>query len=112
MTFGLCQLDHRGRISDGQLMATLGWEPGQRVRFTVAHGVIVVAADDEHGAQTVGRRRALRLPSRIRLAAGIQGQERVLLAALVVAQRLIVHPIALLDRWAAPVHTAVVEGEL
>ena len=109
--FGMCALDDKGRISDVRVMAALGWEPWQRVAFSVAHGVIVVDAD-EAGGQAVCGRGCLRLPAGMRRAVAIGLRERVLLAALIEPRRLVVHPMVHLDRWSMPVHTAVLGGEL
>jgi hypothetical protein len=109
--FGMCAVDDKGRISDVRVMAALGWEPGQRVTFTVAHGVIVVVADDA-GGQAVCGRGCLRLPAGMRRAVAIGRRERVLLAALTGPGRLVVHSMVHLDRWSMPVHTAVLGGEL
>lgn len=108
--FGMCALDDKGRISDARVMAALGWEFGQRVTFTAAHGVIVVDADDA-GGQAVCGRGCLRLPVGLRRAVGIGLKERVLLAALLEPRRLVVHPMVQLDRWSLPVHVAVLGGE-
>jgi hypothetical protein len=109
VVFGMCAVDDKGRISDVRVIAALGWSPGQRVRFTVVHGVIVVVADDA-GGQSVCGRGCLRLPAGMRRAVAIGRGERVLLAALVDAGRLVVHPLVHLDGWSLPVHTAVLGG--
>ncbi|MBO3736558.1 hypothetical protein [Actinoplanes flavus] len=110
VVFGMCAVDSKGRISDTRAMATLGWEAGLRVSFTVAHKVIVINADDA-GGQGVCGRHCLRLPSSMRRAVGIGVKERVLLAAIPDPGLLVVHPLVQLDRWSAAVHTAVLGGE-
>ncbi|MEU4565003.1 AbrB/MazE/SpoVT family DNA-binding domain-containing protein [Actinoplanes sp. NPDC023936] len=105
----MCAIEGKGRISDAKVMAALGWQPGLRVTFAVAHGVIVIGADDA-GGQAICGRGCLRLPAGLRRAAGIGVAERVLLAGLPEPGRLIVHPLGQLDRWSAAVHVAVLGG--
>jgi hypothetical protein len=109
VVFGMCALDDKGRISDSRVVAALGWEPGLRVSFSVALGVVVVVADDD-GGQAVCGRGCLRVPVGLRRAVGIGRRERVLLAALTGPGRLIVHPVVQLDCWSLPVHAAIVGG--
>lgn len=110
VVFGMCAVDDKGRISDVRVMAALGWAPGQRVTFSFVHGVIVVVADDA-GGQSVCGRGCLRLPTGMRRAVAIGRGERVLLAALIDAGRLVVHPLVHLDGWSVPVHSVVLGGD-
>ena len=48
-------------LSDARVMAALGWESGQRVTFTVEHGVIVIDADDAGGESRIGRSRQVHI---------------------------------------------------
>ncbi|GIE37091.1 hypothetical protein Ait01nite_101360 [Actinoplanes italicus] len=109
VVFGVCLTNRQGRIGDLAITAALGWAPGLRVGFTVTDGVIVVAADEE-GSRVLDHRCYLWLPTVVRRAIGVYQPARVLLAGLPSEQRLIIHPMVMLERLTAPVHAAIVGG--
>ncbi len=111
VVFGMAVLDRSGRIADKAIMACLDWKPGLRLEFTIREGLIVVAAD-EAGCRVLDERCHVLLPMRVRRACRIDGQQRVVLAALPGRQRLIVHPPAQLDQLTLAVHIAALGGEL
>jgi hypothetical protein len=109
VVFGVCLTNRQGRIGDLTITAALGWAPGLRVGFTVTDGVILVAPD-QTGSRVLDHRCYLWLPTAVRRAIGVYQPARVLLAGLPVEQRLIIHPMVMLERLTAPVHAAIVGG--
>jgi hypothetical protein len=97
-----------GPDRDLTVTAALGWKPGLRVGFTVTGGVIVVAAD-EADPRVLDHRCYLWLPVVVRRAiGGCTSRPGCCWRGLPSEQRLIIHPMVMLERLTAPVHAAIV----
>jgi hypothetical protein len=94
----------------GAITKALNWSPGLQVAFTVADGLIVVAADPT-GPRALDKRGRLFVPVTVLRSCGLRGDEFVLLAALPHRQRLILHPPGVLGQLTAAAHTAALGGE-
>ncbi|MEV0330545.1 hypothetical protein AB0H63_29430 [Micromonospora echinospora] len=108
--YGLATLDSRGRVADRTAMRALGWTPGRRLDIREHAGLIIVAADQQ-GVFAVTKEGHLRLPAVVRQWCGLAAGDRVFLAAVPEASRLVVHPPAALDGMIAQAHAAALGGD-
>jgi len=91
VVLGMATLDSSGRVHDRTILTALDWPPGQRLDITSLHDAIVVQATPA-GLHTIGARGDLTLPAAARALSGILANSRVVLAAFVDQDLLLVHP--------------------
>ena len=109
VVFGMSSIDCGGRITARTAMGSLGWSPGDRIRFSVRDGLIV-AMVDPLGHRDLGQHGVLLLPVEVRRACRLQAGDRILLAALPTQQRLILHPPATLATLTEALHDTATGG--
>jgi hypothetical protein len=103
------RIDGSGRVCERLVLRALGWQPGQRLAMDALHGLIVVAAVPD-GPCVVDGRGAVGLPAPLRRLCGIKPGPPVVLAAVVAAQVLIVHPPTMLTELVARHYTSLLGG--
>lgn len=106
--FAIACLNPSGQIRAGAVLSALGWNPGDRIAFSVRHGAIVVLPAG-HSRRTVGAGRSLVLPVAARRMCAIADRSSVLLVALPVAGLLVIHPIAAIARLLDRRHARILE---
>jgi hypothetical protein len=97
LVYGMGRVDSSGRIGDSQVMRALGWQAGERLTITAAHGV-VLASRDPAGLHVVGDSAHLTIPAAIRRRYGLAAGTRVLLAGNPDAQLLAACAMAVVDQ--------------
>ncbi|WP_327097181.1 AbrB/MazE/SpoVT family DNA-binding domain-containing protein [Nocardia vinacea] len=89
------------------MFRTLSWSPGTRVRIRLRAGFVVVTCPGEHAR--IDNQGSLHLPAAIRRALRIGAGQRVLLAAHLPSETLLVLPRPLIDELTAPLFTALTD---
>ncbi|MFD1044463.1 AbrB/MazE/SpoVT family DNA-binding domain-containing protein [Kibdelosporangium lantanae] len=90
----MATLDSRGRVADHLILTSLDWSPGTRLDI-----------------YAINKQSHLHLPAAVRHRCGLDTGNRVLLAALPAADRLVIHPPAALDITFGAVHAELLGGE-
>ena len=80
MVYGTGRIDESGRVADRAMIGAVGWQPGDRLTFTAAAGV-VVARRDPGGMVTMPAKPYLVIPAALRRRCGLHAGDHVLLAA-------------------------------
>lgn len=109
--YGLAAVDCRGRIADRAVITALGWLPGARLDIRESHGLLLVRPD-ERGVFSVTKQGHVRLAATVRHCCGLIPGDRVLLAADLRRDVLIVHPPSVLDDLLAVRHAELLGGGL
>jgi hypothetical protein len=107
--YGFCRMDSSGRVADRAMTAALGWQPGDRLTFTAAAGV-VTARRDPSGMVTMPAKPYLVIPAALRRRCGLQTGDHVLLAASPGQDTLAAYSFAVLDE-ALRAHATIPGGE-
>lgn len=94
--YGMAAMDDRGRITDRSVLRALGWIPGTPIRMEVDGGVAVITAGPD-GPSQITPPGHLRLPATVRHRLGLRPGNRMLLAAIPAAPRLLLYPPGTLD---------------
>ncbi|WP_327010731.1 hypothetical protein OHA72_27735 [Dactylosporangium sp. NBC_01737] len=84
-------LDPSGRISARLLLHLLGWPPGHRVTFDIAHGVITVTSAAA-GRHNIGATGLLAIPGAVRQLCHLTAGDVVVLLADPGRDLLLIHP--------------------
>jgi hypothetical protein len=99
VVYGIARLDASGRIADRAIMATLGWQPGDRLSLAAHTGIdLIEVRAAEHGLITLDSRAHLPVPAAARQRLRLQIGEQVLLAATPTLGVLTIHPLAMLHQ--------------
>lgn len=108
--YALSAVDKSGRVADRSIVRALGWLPGTRLDIREQLGIILArpAADAVH---CIDDRGYLHLPLAVRRWCHLTAGDRVLLAADRGTGVLVAHPLTVLDRLLASIHTAIAGGE-
>jgi hypothetical protein len=107
--YGFGSVDDRGRVAELVAPRAMGWTSGTRLGITVIGGLLVVRAQPD-GAIRLSTHGHLRLPAPVRRWCGLVPGDRVLLAADLAEDRLVVHTPAALERMIAQAHEALRSG--
>lgn len=94
--YRMAAVDHRGRLADRHITASLDWNAGTRLNIREHDGMLVVTADP-HDVFQPTKQGYLRLPADARLAAGVSCGDRVLLTAHLDRRTVTVFPPVALD---------------
>ncbi|MEV4513789.1 hypothetical protein AB0K00_33120 [Dactylosporangium sp. NPDC049525] len=99
------RLDPSGRVSARALLHLLGWPPGHRIQFDIAHGAIT-ATSNPTGRHTIGATGLLGVPAATRQLCHLAVGDLVVLLAHPGRDLLLIHPAhtvarLLVDRSAA-----------
>jgi hypothetical protein len=97
MVYGTGRMDESGRVADRAMIGAVGWQPGDRLTFTAAAGV-VVARRDPGGMVTMPAKPYLVIPAALRRRCGLQAGDHVLLAASPGQDTLTAYSLAVVDR--------------
>jgi hypothetical protein len=108
---GMAAVDCNGRLADAVVIPSLGWPVGTRLDIRVMGGLVLVTAD-AGAVFRVTRVGQVRLPASVRHWCGLVPGCRVLLVAEHAADRLVVHPPAVLQAMVAGFHASVLGGEV
>ena len=103
------RIDESGRVGDRAMTAMLGWQPGDRLTFTAAAGV-VIARRDPAGMGTMPAKPYLVIPAALRRRCGLRAGDHVLLAASSGQDTLTAYSFAVVDQ-ALRAHAQVPGGE-
>jgi bifunctional DNA-binding transcriptional regulator/antitoxin component of YhaV-PrlF toxin-antitoxin module len=98
-----------GRVADRAMTAVLGWQPGDRLTFTAAAGV-VIARRGPGGMVTMPARPYLVIPAALRRRCGLRPGDHVLVAASPGEDTLTAYSFAVVDQ-ALRAHAGVPGGE-
>ena len=109
VVYGTGRIDESGRVGDRAMTAVLGWQPGDRLTFTAAAGV-VIARRDPAGMVTMAARPYLVIPAALRRRCGLRAGDHVLLAASPGQDTLTAYSFAVVDQ-ALRAHAPVPGGE-
>ncbi|WP_157362087.1 hypothetical protein [Haloechinothrix halophila] len=97
MLYRIAALGERGRVAEQAVVRALGWEPGQRLQFSLVSNTAVAVHPDAAGMFTLARRGHIPLPVAARRWCHLQAGDRVLLAAAADRGVLIVYTARALD---------------
>ncbi|GIH16029.1 hypothetical protein [Rugosimonospora africana] len=106
---GLARPDHSGRVTERGLLRALRWSPGHRIDIR-SQGEMLVIASATAGRDVVGSRGELPLPASARQMCAITPGQRLLLAALVAHDLLVIHPASTVTRLLADLHAEIIGG--
>ena len=109
VVYGTGRIDESGRVGDRAMTAVLGWQPGDRLTFTAAAGV-VIARRDPAGMVTMAAKPYLVIPAALRRRCGLRAGDHVLLAASPGQDTLTAYSFAVVDQ-ALRAHAPVPGGE-
>ena len=109
VVYGTGRIDGSGRVGDRAMTAMLGWQPGDRLTFTAAAGV-VIARRDPAGMVTMPAKPYLVIPAALRRRCGLRAGDHVLLAASPGEDTLTAYSFAVVDQ-ALRAHAPVPGGE-
>jgi len=109
VVYGTGRIDESGRVGDRAMTAMLGWQPGDRLTFTAAAGV-VIARRDPAGTVTMPAKPYLVIPAALRRRCGLRAGDHVLLAASPGQDTLTAYSFAVVDQ-ALRAHAPVPGGE-
>ena len=109
MVYGTGRIDESGRVADRAMIGAVGWQPGDRLTFTAAAGV-VVARRDPGGMVTMPAKPYLVIPAALRRRCGLQAGDHVLLAASPGEDTVTAYSLAVVDQ-ALRAHAPVPGGE-
>jgi hypothetical protein len=107
--YGFGRMDSSGRVGDRAVIGALGWQPGDRLTFTAAQGV-VTARRDPAGMVTMPSKPYLVIPAGLRRRCGLRPGDRVLLAVFPDRDALAAYSFAVVDQ-ALRAHAPVPGGE-
>lgn len=105
MLYGIGRVDASGRVVNHEIVAALGWHPGDGVEAIIAHRAIVMRTSPD-GLISVAQRPRIVIPAAIRRLRGIAAGDHVLLAAAPDHGVLIVHTLSDLDDMLADYYSA------
>jgi hypothetical protein len=71
VVYGTGRIDESGRVADRAMTGALGWQPGDRLTFTAAAGV-VIARRDPAGMVTMPAKPYLVIPAALRRRCGLR----------------------------------------
>ncbi|WP_280383853.1 hypothetical protein [Nocardia wallacei] len=94
--YALRPVDLRGRVTDRNLAACLGWEPGQRLAWHLEDDMVILSPG-RRGQALVTSRGYLRLPARLRQATSTHVGDRMLFVVRTGADYLIAMPPRVVD---------------
>lgn len=94
--YGVASIDRSGRIADVGIVASMGWQVGERLKLTVQSRGILVQRSRE-GQNTLPQKRLLTIPVGLRRACGIRTIDRVFLVAAPAFEFVLIHSLATLD---------------
>jgi integrase/recombinase XerC len=97
VVYGTGRMDESGRVADRAMTGALGWQPGDRLTFTAAAGV-VIARRDPVGMVTMPAKPYLVIPAALRRRCGLRPGDHVLLAASPGGDTLTAYSFAVLDQ--------------
>jgi hypothetical protein len=97
VVYGTGRIDESGRVADRAMTGALGWQPGDRLTFTAAAGV-VVARRDPAGMVTMPAKPYLVIPAALRRRCGLRPGDHVLLAASPGQDKLTAYSFAVVDQ--------------
>jgi bifunctional DNA-binding transcriptional regulator/antitoxin component of YhaV-PrlF toxin-antitoxin module len=105
MLYGIARVDASGRVADQDVVAAMGWQPGDRIEVTVGSRAIVMRASPQ-GLVCVPRRPCVLIPAAIRHHRGISAGDHVLLAAAPDYGVVLVHTLSELDAMFCEYHSS------
>jgi len=76
LVYGTGRIDESGRVADRAMTGALGWQPGDRLTFTAAAGV-VIARRDPAGMVTMPAKPYLVIPAALRRRCGLRPGDHV-----------------------------------
>ena len=97
VVYGTGRIDESGRVADRAMTGVLGWQPGDRLTFTAAAGV-VIARRDPAGMVTMPAKPYLVIPAALRRRCGLRAGDHVLLAASPGQDTLTAYSFAVVDQ--------------
>jgi hypothetical protein len=97
VVYGTGRIDESGRVADRAITGALGWQPGDRLTFTAAAGV-VIARRDPGGMVTMPAKPYLVISAALRRRCGLRSGDHVLLAASPGEDTLTAYSFAVVDR--------------
>jgi len=109
VVYGTGRIDESGRVGDRAMTGVLGWQPGDRLTFTAAAGV-VIARRDPAGMVTMPAKPYLVIPAALRRRCGLPAGDHVLLAASPGEGTLTAYSFAVVDQ-ALRAHAPVPGGQ-
>jgi hypothetical protein len=104
---GVARPDLSGRLTERGPLRALGWSPGHRIDIH-PHGEMLVIASAVAGQHVVGSRGELPLPASARQMCAITPGQRLLLAALISHDLLVIHPASAVTRLLADLHAEII----
>jgi len=103
LILAMARVDPSGRLSNRDVLQTLGWRPGHRVEMALADGVLEIAGAAS-GPHAIRSRGELAVPVALRQMCGIAPESTVMLAASLAEDVLLVYPIALVAQLLIEFH--------
>ena len=97
VVYGTGRIDESGRVADRAMTGALGWQPGDRLTFTAAAGV-VIARRDPAGLVIMPAKPYLVIPAALRRRCGLRAGDHVLLAASPGQDMLAAYSFAVVDQ--------------
>ena len=97
VVYGFGRMDESGRVADRAMTGALGWQPGDRLIFTAAAGV-VIARRDPTGMVTMPSQPYVVIPAPLRRRCGLRAGDHVLLAASPGQDTLAAYSFAVVDQ--------------
>ncbi len=111
MLYDIGRVDASGRVANRDIVAALGWRPGDKLEIILTSGAIVIRASSD-GLFSVPRRPRIIIPLRARRRHAIGPGDHVLLAAAPDYGIVIVYPLSTLDEMVARYHSAYSAAEI
>jgi hypothetical protein len=110
MVYDVGSVDASGRVASQPVIATAGWQPGDRLDLIPATGAIVFRASPD-GLWSVPPKGGVCLPAQARHRYRVTPGDRVLLAAARGHSLVIVYPASAIDEMITSYHAARTGGE-
>jgi hypothetical protein len=109
LRYGMGRVDSGGRVSNGLIVAVLGWGAGDRLHLALVGGSVVMHRDPT-GAFRLGRKPYVVVPASVRHRSGLGAGAQVLLVADPNYDLLVVHPESALDSMISDYHAGLSTG--
>ncbi|WP_019819416.1 hypothetical protein [Saccharomonospora saliphila] len=108
--FGAALVDGKGRVSEGRVVRALGWQSGDRLTITVVDRSVLLHRRAD-GAFVMSATPYVTVPAAARARSGVRAGQRVLVAADVAHDVLVVHPPSAVAAMLAGYHAGLAGGE-
>ncbi len=106
MLYGIGRVDSSGRVTNGDIIEALRWQPGAKLEMIISQGAIVLRASPDGLLPVPHGRSRIIIPARARQRFEIKSGDHVLLAAAPEYGIVIVYPQSAVDDMIANYHSA------